>query len=85
MKTLIKRISVFLLFFTLPGAMYGQLPTHYPTGDEPVEITLVNILIFFVTPVLLLIFYLYWRKSRKKKRQKEMEELKKSKNENVNG
>ncbi len=66
-----KCILLSVLFSMGISFTFGQLPTHYPTGDEPVEINLINILIYIIVPVLMLVFYLYWRKSKKKKKEKE--------------
>ena len=78
MKNLLFRITIlFSLLLWSSFLVTAQLPTHYPTGDEPVRINLINIIIFFVVPVLLLVFYIYWLRSRRKKREKEKEEKKK--------
>ena len=78
MKDLLFRITILFSFLLWSSFLVtAQLPTHYPTGDEPVRINLINIIIFFVVPVLLLVFYIYWLRSRRKKREKEKEEKEK--------
>ena len=62
---------MFIVVFLLSLSVSAQTPTHYPTGDDPVDITLVNILVYFVTPFLLVIIYLWWRNYRRKMEEKE--------------
>jgi hypothetical protein len=44
----------------------AQNPTHYPTpGPEPVEITLMNFIVFIILPVALFIGFLVFRRKSK--------------------
>jgi len=64
---LINRLLVFMVFlFTIVGAT-AQTPTHYPTGTDPVRFNLVNILLFIVFPVLLVVIWIWIRRSGRKK------------------
>ncbi|MFW5644941.1 MAG: hypothetical protein ACOCZL_03430 [Bacteroidota bacterium] len=67
-------IIIFAILLLTSFSGMAQLPTHYPTGDEKVAFNLINILIFFIVPVLLLVFYIYWLRAKRKKREKEKEE-----------
>ena len=53
----------------------AQLPTHYPDPkSDPPELTFINILVYFVTPVLLILIWFFYRRSQRKKREKQKEE-----------
>ena len=84
MKRLILKVYAGVLFtFLSLQNVVAQGPTSIPTGEpEPVPITLPNILIFFVAPVLLFIFYIWWLKKKRKERE---EELQKKREENKEG
>jgi hypothetical protein len=45
----------------------AQIPTHYPTGRDPMEFTLGNILVYIVFPVLLILIWIVVRRRQKKK------------------
>jgi len=47
--------------------VYAQTPTHYPTGQNPMEFTAVNILVYIVFPVLLFVILILNRRHKKKK------------------
>lgn len=66
------RLSALVAFlFTLAGTQ-AQTPTHYPTGKDPVQFNLVNILLFIVFPVLLVVAWvLIRRNARKSDREKD--------------
>ena len=65
-----KYLTILSLFFN--ATLFAQQPEFYPpTGQEPPELTLFNIILYFVMPILVLVFYLVWRKSKKKKKEKE--------------
>ena len=49
------------------AGVFLQAPTHYPTGNYPMEFTPVNILVYIVFPVLLFVIAILIR--RKKKRR----------------
>ncbi len=60
--------------FFFPGVLLAQSPTHYPTQDGPVILTPVNIIIYFVFPLVLVLLFLFWRRwSRNPKREEEQE------------
>jgi len=65
--TLKNRLLAFMVFlFTVVGTT-AQTPTHYPTGTDPVRFNLVNILLFIVFPVLLVVAWIWIRRSARKK------------------
>lgn len=43
-----------------------QIPTHYPTGRDPVEFTLGNILVYIVFPVVLVAAWILIRRIQNK-------------------
>jgi RsiW-degrading membrane proteinase PrsW (M82 family) len=47
--------------------VFAQTPTHYPTGSDPMEFTVVNILVYIVFPVLLFVFWFFVRRKQKGK------------------
>lgn len=69
--TLKNRLLAFVVFlFTIVGAT-AQTPTHYPTGTDPVRFNLANILLFIVFPVLLVVAWIWIRRSARKKDKEE--------------
>lgn len=65
--------SLFLLFAMV--AAMAQTPDMYPPPvPEPVDLTLFNIILYFVIPVAMIVFYIYYRRSKRKKRNKNSEE-----------
>ncbi|HER10197.1 MAG TPA: hypothetical protein ENO20_14930 [Bacteroides sp.] len=65
-RSLKPRSLAFLAFlFTVAGTL-AQTPTHYPTGKNPVQFNLVNILLFIVFPVLLVVLWVVIRRSGRK-------------------
>jgi heme/copper-type cytochrome/quinol oxidase subunit 2 len=65
------RLFVLLSFLFLAGSVTGQTPTHYPTGKDPVQLDLVNILLFIVFPVLLVVLWIVIRQRARKSEKKE--------------
>lgn len=64
---MIKKTGIFLFFLSISFFMNAQTPSGIPSGKtEPLELNLVNIIVYIVLPVLLLIFYLIWRSKKKK-------------------
>jgi hypothetical protein len=53
------------------SVVYAQTPTHYPTGQDPMEFTAVNILVYIVFPVLLFVILILTRRRKKKKNKDE--------------
>jgi len=49
------------------SSVFAQTPTHYPTGGDPVEFTVVNILVYIVFPALLFVGFVVLRQRQKKK------------------
>jgi hypothetical protein len=64
-------IILSLLFYSVTNL--AQSPTHYPSGNDPVEFTPVNIIVYIIGPILLVIIYLWYRRylSNKKKAEEE--------------
>ena len=63
-------IGIFLELFL--QETYAQNPTSYPTPDtEPIDINFVNILVYFIMPVLMVIIYVWTKKLWKKKQEEE--------------
>lgn len=65
------RLYALLTFIFLAGGIMGQTPTHYPTGKDPVQLNLVNILLFIVFPVLLVVIWIVVRRSGRKTEKEE--------------
>ena len=67
----LERFIVLLVFLFLASGLTGQTPTHYPTGKDPVQLDLVNILLFIVFPVLLVVIWIVIRQRARKAEKKE--------------
>ncbi|MGC9343724.1 MAG: hypothetical protein ACP5E3_13555 [Bacteroidales bacterium] len=76
LKAYTLKIGVIVLFLFSSSGLIAQAPTHYPTGNDPVELTPFNIFIYIVVPVLFVIIYLWWRRIKIKERKKKLEEKK---------
>lgn len=66
-----KRKFLLLLFLlNIFVAALAQTPDGLPNPvPEPVDLTLFNIILYFVLPVLLIIFYIFYRRSKIKKQK----------------
>lgn len=53
--------------FIYMSVVFAQAPTHYPSGSDPMEFTVINILVYIVFPVLLFVLWFLVRRSQKKK------------------
>jgi hypothetical protein len=51
---------------TQEQVLYAQTPTHYPTGQNPVDFTPGNILVYIVFPVVLVVLWILIRRSQRK-------------------
>lgn len=63
----IRVLAVLVLLMLMKVGLYAQQPTHYPGEHEPIQPTLVNLLIFVGGPILLFVIYYYYRKRQKAK------------------
>ncbi|QIA08500.1 adenylosuccinate synthetase [Draconibacterium halophilum] len=64
---MIKKASIFTFLLFVVTLAIAQAPSGIPTGKaEPLEMNLPNIIFFIVLPILLLIFYIIWRRKRRK-------------------
>ena len=69
-----KIFTLLSLIFTMVAAM-AQTPDMYPPPvPEPVELTLLNIIIYFILPVILIVFYFFYRRSKRKKKKNSKED-----------
>jgi len=71
LPSIFKFRNIVLFFFT--GFIYGQRPTHSPNPQDNTPIDLNNlfdVLVFIVLPILMIIFYILWRKQLKNKGNK---------------
>ena len=68
-----KRIIYLVLFFMFLPIAYAQRPENYPDPDQgPPEITILNIVLYFVVPLLIIVAYIWTRRiSYKKKTQQQ--------------
>lgn len=49
----------------------AQIPYLLPSGEtEPLELTPFNIILYMVVPILMFIFYFWYRKSKRKNKKK---------------
>lgn len=74
---MIKRISYTAFFLIIFLGTFAQRPQNYPDADQgPPEITFVNVLLYFVVPILIIVAY-FWSRSRsfKKRNRKQSEKL----------
>lgn len=74
LKIQIEYVLPLVMLILLQPSLIAQAPTHYPAQDGPVNLTFLNILIYFVFPVVLVLLFLFWRRwSRNRKREEEQE------------
>lgn len=67
-----KKILVTLNFLVLWATVYSQGPTNLPGANpEPVEMNLLNIILFIVVPVLMIIAFIVYRNNKRKQKKKE--------------
>lgn len=60
---------VYVLLLLVVLGVFAQQPENYPSTDQgPPEITFVNVLIYFLFPVLIVTAYIWTRSSSHKKR-----------------
>lgn len=72
MRTSILKIIYVALFFFTPF-IYGQRSTNSPNPQDNTPIDLNNlfdVIVYIVLPILMFIFYFFWRKQVKKNRDK---------------
>ncbi len=67
-NTIYRGMAVIILFISQAAVIFAQEPTHYPDANEPIPPTLINILIYIGTPILLFVIYYQYRKREKKKK-----------------
>jgi len=65
-RSLYPRLLTFPAFLFTAEEILAQTPTHYPTGKSPMQFNLVNILLFIVFPVLLVVAWIWIRRSARK-------------------
>jgi hypothetical protein len=55
-------ITIIYGLFSISQLLHAQTPTHYPTGQNKVEFTFINVLIYIVFPVLLVVLWIVIRR-----------------------
>lgn len=73
LQSVIFRAGLYLVLLMSFMSGMAQAPTHYPTGNDPVDFTPVNIFFYIVVPVLFVLLYLWWRRVDRKARKKKSE------------
>ncbi len=72
---LFRLINTFILVVLLGFSTFPQSPTNYPPVDtKPIELTPINIIVYFVLPVIIVIAYFLIRRYFRRQREKELEE-----------
>jgi len=62
-----KLLTLLFLLHAIVAAM-AQTPEMYPPPvPEPVQLTLFNIILYFVLPIAMIVFYIFYRRSKSKK------------------
>ena len=62
-------LQIILVFIAI--AANAQIPDLLPSGEtEPIELTTLNIVIYFVLPVVIFAIYFWYRKSKRKNKNK---------------
>ncbi len=65
---MLKKLVLHTTFLFLVINAGAQIPDLIPSGEtEPLELTPFNIILYFVVPLILLVFFLWYRKSKRKK------------------
>ena len=66
------RIYTFLLvLMAFIQGNFAQTPTHYPTGNDPMRWSAVNIIVYIVIPVALVVIWVVLRRRKTKKKPDE--------------
>ncbi len=64
---MIKKAAIFTFLLFVTAVAMAQVPSGIPSGTpEPLELTLTNIIVFIVLPVIIVILYIYWRRKKRK-------------------
>jgi hypothetical protein len=67
---MLKKSALQICFILAALVSNAQIPDIIPSGEaEPIDITPFNIILYFVLPVLLFIFYLWYRKSKRRNKK----------------
>jgi hypothetical protein len=62
-------LQIILLFATV--VVNAQIPDIIPSGKaEPIEITPLNIVLYIVSPIVIFIIYIWYRKFKRKNKKK---------------
>ena len=68
MKTIYLTLLLLLITF---ASVFAQIPGGLPKPEtEPLDLNLFNIVLYFVLPVLLLVYYIFYKRSKAKKQKK---------------
>ncbi len=68
---IIQSLALFLGLLFLSVPLLAQTPTHYPTGNDPVRWTPINIIVYIVIPVVLIAGWIIMRRRKTKKKSEE--------------
>lgn len=64
-----KKTVLYIALFLSTLLTSAQVPYLLPTGEtEPLELTLFNVIVYMVLPVLIFIIYFWYRKSKRQKK-----------------
>lgn len=67
LQRMIKKAAIFTFLLLVTAVVMAQVPSGIPSGTpEPLELTLTNIIVFIVLPVIIVILYIYWRRKKRK-------------------
>ncbi|GAB1450135.1 hypothetical protein MASR2M47_01910 [Draconibacterium sp.] len=70
MEMLKKTVLQIIILFS-GNVANAQIPYLLPSGEtEPLELTPFNIILYMVVPILMFIFYFWYRKSKRKNKKK---------------
>lgn len=65
--TYVRIFTGLLMILAFAQDILAQTPTHYPTGNDPVRWTPVNIIVYIVIPVALVVIWIVLRRRKTKK------------------
>jgi membrane protein DedA with SNARE-associated domain len=68
---MLKKIVLQIAFLFTAIFAGAQIPDLIPSGEtEPIELTPLNIIIYFVLPIVIFLIYFWYRKSKRKNKNK---------------
>jgi membrane protein DedA with SNARE-associated domain len=63
-----RNLTLFVGMLVYSAGLLAQQPTHYPSGNDPIRWTPINIIVYIVIPVVLIVAWIIMRRRKTKKK-----------------